>query len=176
MTATPISASALKTLVDAGQAVVVDVREPAEFAGGHIPGALSVPMASLAGFDLSAHSGRAIVLVCATGRRSGMACEQVAARAPEGVSTLTGGLAAWTAEGGTVAGTGRAILPLDRQVLLGAGSVVLTGLALGAAVHPAFLLVSAFAGAGLVVAGLTGFCGMALLLARAPWNQNPKAA
>jgi rhodanese-related sulfurtransferase len=176
MTARPIAATDLSKLIDAGEALVVDVREPAEFAGAHIPGALSVPLGKLAGLDLTALGGRAVVLVCATGRRSSMACDQLASRVPDGVHTLTGGLAAWREAGGTVAGSGRNVLPLDRQVLIGAGSVVLTGLALGTLVHPAFLLISAFAGTGLVVAGTTGFCGMALILARAPWNQRPRMA
>jgi hypothetical protein len=48
---------------------------------------------------------------------------------------------------------------------------VLLGLGLGTWVAPAWMLLSAFVGAGLVFAGVSGFCGMALLLARAPWNR-----
>jgi hypothetical protein len=54
--------------------------------------------------------------------------------------------------------------------------VVLAGVGLGTLVHPGFYALSAFAGAGLIVAGTTGFCGMALILARAPWNRAPKPA
>ncbi len=67
------------------------------------------------------------------------------------------------------------MLPLERQVLAIAGSLVLTGVILSLLVHPYFIALSAFVGAGLMVAGLTGFCGMALLLARAPWNQRSDA-
>jgi hypothetical protein len=63
------------------------------------------------------------------------------------------------------------MIPLERQVLVAAGLLVLIGVLLGAFVHPGFYGVSAFVGAGLTVAGLTGFCGMALLLARMPWNK-----
>jgi rhodanese-related sulfurtransferase len=176
MTAQTVTAATLSRWLAADEALVVDVREPAEFAGGHIPGSLSVPMAKIGDIDLGALGSRKLVLVCASGRRSEMSCARIADRAPASVHSLTGGLAAWRAEGGGVEGTGLNVLPLDRQVLVGAGSVVLTGIGLGALVHPAFLALSAFAGAGLIIAGTTGFCGMALILARAPWNRAPKAA
>jgi rhodanese-related sulfurtransferase len=176
MTAETVTAATLSRWLAAGEALVVDVREPAEFAGGHIPGSLSLPMSKLGSMDLPAAGERKLVLVCASGRRSEMSCGTVAAKTGGTVHSLTGGLAAWRAEGGAVEGTGREVLPLDRQVLIGAGSVVLTGVVLGSLVHPGFYGLSAFAGAGLIVAGSTGFCGMALILARAPWNRTPRAA
>lgn len=176
MTVQTVAPAELTRWLAAGEAVVVDVREPAEFAGGHLPGAVSLPMSGLGAATLPAHRDMKLVLVCATGRRSGMSCDQVAARAEGPVYSLDGGLAAWRAAGGTVEGTGRQVLPLDRQVLIGAGSVVLAGVALGSLVHPGFYGLSAFAGAGLVVAGTTGFCGMALILARAPWNRRARPA
>ena len=58
-----------------------------------------------------------------------------------------------------------------RQVQIVAGSLVLLGVVLGTTVSPLFLLLSGFVGAGLVFAGLSGWCGMAQLLALAPWNR-----
>jgi hypothetical protein len=63
-------------------------------------------------------------------------------------------------------------MSLERQVRIGAGSLVLLALALAWWVHPAFLLLAAFVGAGQVLAGLTDWCGMGLLLAKAPWNRS----
>jgi predicted branched-subunit amino acid permease len=63
-----------------------------------------------------------------------------------------------------------------RQVQIGAGSLVLIGIILGTLVAPGFYALSAFVGAGLVFAGTTGFCGMAHLLARMPWNRRALAA
>jgi hypothetical protein len=60
---------------------------------------------------------------------------------------------------------------LERQVRIAAGSLVLLGALLAWLVHPAFIALSAFVGAGLVFAGLTDTCGMGMLLARMPWNQ-----
>ena len=68
---------------------------------------------------------------------------------------------------------GRKRLPVDRQVQLIAGTMVLTGVALGALVHPWFLVIAAFFGAGLTFAGATGTCGLALLLLKMPWNRLP---
>jgi hypothetical protein len=63
-----------------------------------------------------------------------------------------------------------------RQVQIGAGSRVLIGVVLGALVAPGFYTLSAFVGAGLLVAGTTGFCGMARLLVHMPWNRRAFAA
>ena len=62
-------------------------------------------------------------------------------------------------------------LPLMRQVQIAAGSLALLGVILGYAVSSAFFLLSGFVGAGLILAGVTGFCGMARLLAIMPWNR-----
>jgi rhodanese-related sulfurtransferase len=178
-----ITAAMLKTRIANGDVSVIDVREPAEFAGEHLPGSRLVPLGQIATADLGLDTAKALVLVCASGRRSRAGCEALAARAGAALEVLSldGGIAAWKAAGGPIEGSGKAIMPLDRQVLLAAGTLAALGFVLGVLVHPAFHALSGFVGAGLMVAGLTGFCGMALLLARAPWNQTsssptPRAA
>jgi rhodanese-related sulfurtransferase len=156
--------------VASGEASIVDVREPAEFASEHILGAQSLPLGQIGAMRIAPQEGEKLVLVCASGRRSGMACERLAAEGFE-VYSLTGGLAGWKSAGGAVETLARKVIPLERQVLLGAGFLVLTGVILSFLMHPYWIALSAFVGAGLMFAGLTGFCGMALLLARAPWNQ-----
>ena len=66
---------------------------------------------------------------------------------------------------------GKKSISIERQVHIGAGALVLLGIILGFLVHPGFFGLSGFVGAGLIVAGVTDWCGMALLLARAPWNR-----
>jgi hypothetical protein len=56
-------------------------------------------------------------------------------------------------------------------VRLGAGLLVLTGVALGFLVNPGWFWLAGFVGGGLTVAGTTNFCGMASLLALLPWNR-----
>ena len=71
---------------------------------------------------------------------------------------------------------GKKAMSLERQVRVAAGSLVLLGVALAALVHPGFVGLAAFVGAGLLFAGLTDTCGMGLLLARMPWNRAPADA
>jgi rhodanese-related sulfurtransferase len=172
--ASTVTGADLRRKLDAGEALVIDVREPGEFAGGHVPGAINVPLGRLAGHSFGDLAGKEVVLVCASGRRSGMGCAALAgapALAGVAVSSLEGGVGGFRAAGGTLASTGKGVMPIERQVFAIAGFLVLLGVALGSQVDPGFYLLPAFVGAGLMVSGLTGFCGMALLLARAPWNQ-----
>ncbi|MCW5559341.1 MAG: DUF2892 domain-containing protein, partial [Verrucomicrobiae bacterium] len=81
----------------------------------------------------------------------------------------------WEAAGLPVLrGTSR-VISLERQVRIAAGTLVVTGTALGYFVHPGFYGLAAFVGAGLVFAGITDFCGMGLLLAKLPWNSRRSA-
>ena len=109
------------------------------------------------------------MVVCRGGIRAATIAEALG-RAGRQARALDGGMNAWTREGLPVL-KGRKRLPVDRQVQLIVGSMVVLGAALGAFVNPWFLLVSAFFGAGLIFAGASGFCGMAHMLAKMPWNQ-----
>ena len=64
-----------------------------------------------------------------------------------------------------------AVMPLMRQVQIAVGFCVLTASLLALWVDPRWVYVSLFFGAGLLFAGLSGFCGLALLLAKMPWNR-----
>ncbi len=67
------------------------------------------------------------------------------------------------------------VISLERQVRIAAGAIVLTGVLLGWRVHPGFFGLSGFVGAGLIFAGITDWCGMGLLIAKAPWNQRARS-
>jgi rhodanese-related sulfurtransferase len=169
-----IDASAAMAMVRAGEAVVVDVREPAEFASGHLPGAHNIPLGQLSGARLEPEPGKTLLLVCASGMRSARGC---ASLGPEASAvSLAGGVKAWRAAGGEVEGSGATVIPLDRQVLIAAGALVLFGVLMAVFVNPRWMLLPGFVGAGLVFAGLSGFCGMAMLLAKAPWNRRAERA
>src|SRR4029453_13952565 len=83
---------------------------------------------------------------------------------------LEGGMQAWR-RARLPMREGRRRLAVDRQVQLIAGSMILTGVALGTLVNPWFLTIAAFFGAGLPFAGATGTCGLALALFKLPWNR-----
>ena len=167
--ASRLHASELASRLDAHQVRVTDVREQVEFASGHIAGSQNVPLARLGQSPLPKGP---LVLVCQSGRRSARGLDQLrAAGHPFPISDLEGGLPSWEQAGLPLQRHRNAPMPLMRQVQIAAGSLVLLGLGLGTWVAPAWMLLSAFVGAGLVFAGVSGFCGMALLLARAPWNR-----
>lgn len=161
----------LKEWMEAGQAILVDVREPDEFRFEHIGGALNIPLARVAGGALPEAQGRRIVIQCASGNRSMQACRSIPLAGGDVLYNLSGGLQEWKKAGLPVAKPAKAVLPLQRQVQVAAGGVVFAGAVLALTVHPAFALIPAAVGAGLVNAGMTGWCGLALLLAKMPWNK-----
>lgn len=84
---------------------------------------------------------------------------------------LAGGIEAWRASHRSTIVDHRQPLEIMRQVQLIAGGLTLSGVILGFLVSAPFFGLSAFVGAGLMVAGATGWCGMATLLRRLPWNR-----
>lgn len=89
----------LKAMLAQGEAMLIDVREPGEFAAEHIAGAVNVPLSSFDPTRLPAAAGKTIVLQCAAGRRSGMALERCAQAQAEIDTHLAGGLSAWKSAG-----------------------------------------------------------------------------
>lgn len=113
-----------------------------------------------------------VIFHCQSGKRTQNAANKLSAiAAPAQVWLLEGGIDGWKAAGLPVAKDSSQPLPLMRQVQIAAGSLALLGVILGYAVNSAFFLLSGFVGAGLILAGLTGFCGMARLLDKMPWNR-----
>ena len=112
------------------------------------------------------------MLVCHSGRRSAQALAHLVRHGHTSpLADLDGGIPTWQQAGLPLRRLKNAPLPLMRQVQIAAGSLVLIGLGLGSWVAPAWILLSWFVGAGLVFAGISGFCGMARLLALMPWNR-----
>ncbi len=168
-----VDAATLKRWIASGEAVVVDVREPAEHAAENIHGARLVPLSTVTKSAIPCCEGKKLVIHCRSGKRSTSACEKLLAEDPNlEVYNLEGGISAWGAAGHAVAASGKFFLPLDRQVQLTIGLGVLIGSLLAYFVSPLFFLLTGFFGAGLTFAGLTGFCGLAIVMARMPWNQN----
>lgn len=152
-----------------GGAVLVDIREPDEHAREKIDGAVSLPLSSWDGGPLEAGT---IIYHC----RSGARTEAQAGRLEQKAGdcqwfVLEGGLDGWRRAGLPTARDARQPLELQRQVQLAAGSMVALGTVAGLLLSPWFLAVPLFVGSGLTFAGASGFCGMARLLARAPWNR-----
>ncbi|KRA67004.1 hypothetical protein ASD89_01900 [Caulobacter sp. Root656] len=157
------------------RAILVDIRETDEFARRRARGALSRPLSSLDAGGLGLPDAREVIFTCRSGQRTGANSVQLAAACGRGAYVLEGGLDAWAAAGLPLEVDAKAPLEMMRQVQIVAGVLVLIGVVLGVFVSPGFLGLSAFVGAGLTLAGATGFCGMARLLALAPWNRPTSA-
>lgn len=168
-----IKPSEARRLLDGG-ALMIDIREPDEHAREKIPGARHLPLSKLDEADLAAHQGRPVIFHCRSGARTLANAPRLAAKLGETCEAfiVEGGLDAWRKAGLPVVSDPHQPLELRRQVQIGAGSLALAGTLLGLFVSPWFFAVPALVGAGLITAGLTGFCGMARILMRAPWNRS----
>ncbi len=159
----------------AGRTILVDIREADEFARSHIAGAVSQPLSGWERAHLAIDPAADVVFTCRSGMRTAGACDRLAARVAGEAFVLDGGLDGWQRAGLPVVTDRAAPLEIMRQVQIAAGTLILIGAVLGTLVAPAWFGLSAFVGAGLLFAGLSGFCGMARLLMLAPWNRHRAA-
>jgi len=173
MTLPTITPREAQQLIGAGAAILVDIRELDEHQRERIPGARHVPLSKLEEADLAAASGQVVIFHCRSGARTMGNGARLAVKAGENCEAFVveGGLEAWRQAGLPTAVDRRQPIELQRQMQIGAGGMALAGTVLGLGLSPWFLAIPLLVGAGLLFAGLTGFCGMTRVLARAPWNR-----
>ncbi|WP_373741219.1 rhodanese family protein [Neisseria sp.] len=168
-----IRAKEVKQKLAAG-AVLLDVRDPDEYRREHIDGAVNLPLAQIRPQGLLPETVAADVLVfhCQSGVRTAQNCDllEQAAHGKEAY-IMEQGIQGWKAEGFATVVDRKQPLDLMRQVQMIAGATALAGALGGWLVSPWFYLLCGMVGAGLLTAGMTGFCGMARLLLLMPWNQ-----
>ena len=179
-----ISPSTLADLRRKGEKVtLIDVRTPAEFGEVHVDFAHNIPLDRLDTQAVKAVAGEGpLYFVCKSGTRSQKACEKLIAAGLSDVVSVEGGTTACEAAGVPVI-RGRKVMSLERQVRIAAGALVAIGAAL-AAFGPETPVnwqaigagLAGFVGCGLVFAGITDTCGMAMLIAKMPWNQGSQSA
>lgn len=150
---------------------LVDVREQAEFAGGRVSGAKLVPLREIERRHTELDHTHTVYVMCRSGRRSSEAQQRLRALGFQNVVNVRGGIEAWKSEDLPLERDERAPWSLERQVRFAAGMIVAVSIALSYLVSPHFALLAGFVGAGLAFAGATDWCGMAMLLARMPWNR-----
>jgi rhodanese-related sulfurtransferase len=167
-----VDARTVRAWLEKGEALLIDVREPDEHARERIAGARLVPLSRFELASPAADPDKRLVFHCNSGNRTTQAAEQLRRASAGKVYQLAGGLQAWKRAGLPVIANRKAPLPIMRQVQIGAGSLVLLGILLAVLASPWFMALSAFVGAGLILAGITGFCGMASLLRHMPWNRS----
>jgi rhodanese-related sulfurtransferase len=152
---------------------VLDVRSAAEFAIGHIPGAVNIPMEQVEA-RVEDVPPAPLVLVCEAGTRAEIVAGWLGHRSQPKV--LEGGTRAWRNAGYTLVTSAPCRWTLERQVRLMAGVLALAGTVLAVLVNAKWVYAAMFIGAGLTFAGVTNICGMGILLAKMPWNSAQRSA
>lgn len=165
-----LSAREVEKLLSGDCAVqLIDVRTPLEFDSEHIKDALNIPLDSLSSRGGEIKKDSKTILICRSGARAGRAAGLLSSYGLD-CSVLDGGMVGWRKAGLSVV-EGKKRLSLERQVQLAIGLILLSTVSAGFLVNHAWFAVPAFIGAGLTFAGLTGNCGLAMLIAKAPWNK-----
>lgn len=152
-------------------AKTLDVRSAAEFAIDHIPGSINIPMEQIESRIDDVPDGP-LVLVCEGGKRAQIVAQWLRERRQ--VSVLNGGMRLWRRAGFPTVACAPCRWSLERQVRLGAGLLTLLGALLAVFVNGSWVYLPMFIGAGLTFAGLTNLCGMAIVLAKMPWNSQKR--
>lgn len=162
---------------------LIDVRTPAEFDVLHAAGAELLPLDQLGAaaidspLDLNKHGvgkKEPLYLLCHSGARASQAAEKLMSRGYWNVHVVQGGTERWAQLGLPVVrgkGAVSGVMPIERQVQVLVGGLVMLKVLFGFAISPIFFALLALVGAGLVFAGVTQNCALARLLARMPWNQ-----
>lgn len=162
-------------------AQLIDIRSADEHAREHIAEARHMPLDQFPASGGLPVTASVVIFHCRSGQRTRMNAAKLeaacnAARGDIKTYILEGGLDAWKSAGLPVVQDASQPLELQRQVQIAAGTMILLGFVLGMTISPWFHLLSGFVGAGLVFAGVSGFCGLARLLVRMPWNRRAMAA
>lgn len=170
-----ISASAFREVIQAERSNTsvdfINVCTPAEYKEKHIEGVRSVPLDEIERHLSEFQDKKTIYVHCRSGKRGVKALEKLKELGVTAeLINVEGGLLAWEAAGYNT-GSLTTRMPLMRQVFIAAGGLVLLGYALSLLFDSNYSLLSAAVGAGLIFAGITGWCGMAFVLGRMPWNK-----
>ena len=169
-----IQAKPLNQALQSGKRIaLIDVRTPVEHDEMHIDGSQLMPLDQLdpAKVKSAAAGVEQCVLVCRSGKRAEQAFQKLHAAGCDNLVILEGGVTEWESAGLPLNRSQKNRLPLMRQVQLVIGLLALTGSILALTVDKNFAIIPAFLGAGLTLAGSTGWCGLAILLSKMPWNK-----
>lgn len=169
---TTITVQELNQLLQRGldpNLLVIDVRTPAEYQASRISGTINRPLGELESYAVELQNYQQVYVHCQSGNRSQQACAKLRTLGVRQPVNVLGGLSAWEQAGFTTVRT-QGTLPIIRQVMIVAGTLMLIGVLLATFVHVGWIGLSGAVGAGLLYAGVSGQCFMAMLLAKLPWN------
>jgi rhodanese-related sulfurtransferase len=163
-----------RLLAEGAPAQLLDVRTPGEFAAAHVPGAKLIPLDGLNPDVFQRQRGSEeipVYVLCQSGGRARKAIEKLERAGVQGCVLVEGGTQGWIDAGLPTERALSTALPLMRQVQITVGLISAAGAAFALTVNPLFAIIPLVMGCGLLFAGLTGMCGLALLLAKMPWNR-----
>ncbi len=152
---------------------LLDVRTAPEYALAHVAGARLLPLDQLdpaAFLKTRLDAGAPLYVICQSGARAAKAVEKFLAAGFDRCVLVEGGTQGWIDAGLPVECGRSKVLPLMRQVQVVVGSLSILGAAMALGLDSRFAVIPLLLGGGLLFAGITGTCGLALLLAKMPWN------
>lgn len=161
----------LKESLGKSNITLVDVREFPEYSSARVKGAKLIPLGEIEKRHQEIDHNHTVYVMCRSGNRSSQAQKKLHDLGFKNVVNVAGGINAWKEAGLPLESDENAVWDLERQVRFTAGLLVLTGVLLAVFVHPYFIGLAGFIGAGLVFAAVTNTCGMGMMLAKMPWNQ-----
>tara|TARA_B100000749_G_C18311461_1_gene416920 strand:- start:24 stop:545 length:522 start_codon:yes stop_codon:yes gene_type:complete len=157
--------------IPVNELVIIDIRTPDEYAKVHIPNSINIPLTQLSTTNFTQWQNKTLLFYCKAGHRTQQAESLIAQLNCKTILCLQGGINAWQKVGNKVNYNPKAPLELVRQVQIIVGIMILLGVTFAYLISPYFIILTIFAGLGLLMAGLTGFCGMAKLLMFLPYNK-----
>lgn len=167
-----INPTQLNAWIHSNEAFVIDVREPAEYSAHNIKGSALISLGKIDTAIIDDVGNKKIILHCHSGRRSMQACEKLLKQNNHlELYNLEGGILAWEKAGYPTEKSENSILPLDRQVQMTIGLLLIFFNIMGYYHASTWFVMTGLIGIGLTIAGFTGFCGLARVIAKMPWNQ-----
>lgn len=172
--------------VDLDEGIIIDVRTQMEHAEKHLTfGHALMPLDQLNPTDFMLNHGldkdANVYVLCRSGKRAAQAADKFVLEGYRSVYVIEGGiiscedcghdLQGHTANANTPSDPSKKPLSLERQVRIAAGAIAASGALMGLFFSPVFTLIPLFVGCGLMFAGITDRCGMALVLTKTPWNR-----
>ncbi len=169
-----MNTSELQERITQGSVELLDVRTDLEFNQGHIAGARHIPLDQLEStpsFEQQ-YPEKLLCVICQSGKRAAKARQHLMEHFGISSQLLDGGMNAWVEAGGQTDRVGGThYVNLMRQVQVVIGVLNLLGISLALTLSPWWLALPGVTSLGMMAAGFTGWCGLALLLAKMPWNR-----
>ncbi len=157
--------------------MLIDVRSPLEYKAQHIKSSINIPLEDVSPERvemLLAERGikddEAIYLICKSGMRAKNA-QQKMGSSSRPVICIDKGIDGMKSDNDIDYNySNRGVISLERQVRIAIGTLMVAGIFLGTFSHPAGYGFSGLVGLGLLISGITDWCGFGLLIAKMPWN------